>query len=292
LGRSLFICNHKSRLRNEALILNTKYIKYLIILIPSFVIGFWEYFRHEYLLFVITMEQGNWLAPLIVLIATWLLATPLFRRLENTQNELVKVSKKKIKLEVRENIARELHDEIAQSVFLLSVKLDKLEREEGVTETSQALRKTVHQMNEYVRDSIANLRTDVIENTEPVMDSIQSIIQSFKDETGASVDFVWNLNERVLSYKEQALVLSIIREGLFNVRKHSNATSVRIRGNHYGEAWKIEVEDNGTVFEQELHSDQFGIKMLEERCSELNCKLNISHQAAMTKLVVTKGQHL
>lgn len=268
-----------------------RFIQLLIIFIPSFVIGFWEYFRHEYLLFVLTMEQGNWLAPIIVLIVTLIFATPLFKRLEHTQKELSVVSKTKVQLEEREKIAQELHDGIAQSIFLLSVKLDKLERDIGINATSQELRKTVHQMNNYVRDSIVNLRVPIEENSDHLLDSLAILIKDFKKETGFEIYLNWELSESWLSPKEQSVALAVVREGLFNIRKHSNGSTVTIRTNGNLNNWSIYIEDNGQIFnpDSKLIHDQFGIKMLKERCEEIGWKLELVHLNESTKLIVSKG---
>lgn len=271
--------------------MRTRLIQLLIIFIPSFVIGFWEYFRHEYLLFILTMEQGNWLAPIIVLIVTLIFATPLFKRLEYTQKELNVVSKTKVQLEEREKIAQELHDGIAQSIFLLSVKLDKLEREFGISAPSQELRKTIHQINDYVRDSIVNLRAPIQENSDHLEDSLAILINNFKKETGFEVQFDWNIYEKWLSPKEQSVALAVVREGLFNVRKHSNGSIVTIRTAGNQNQWSIIIEDNGLIFNTDTNriNDQFGIKMLSERCEEVSWKIELVHLQGCTKLIVSKG---
>ncbi|MEX2103784.1 MAG: sensor histidine kinase, partial [Bacilli bacterium] len=45
-------------------------IKWLILIIPTLTIGLWEYVRHQFLLPYISMELGNWLAPVIVFVVT------------------------------------------------------------------------------------------------------------------------------------------------------------------------------------------------------------------------------
>jgi two-component system nitrate/nitrite sensor histidine kinase NarQ len=237
------------------------------------------------------MEQGNWLAPIIVLIVTSLLATPLFKRLENTQKELSAVSKSKVQLEEREKIAQELHDGIAQSMFLLSVKLDKLERETGINSTSQELRKTVHQMNDYVRDSIVNLRAPVIASSEHLHVSLQLLSDAFRHETGLSIQLNWTLKENWLTPKEQAVALAVVREGLFNIRKHSNGLNINVSSIGNAQKWTILIEDDGQLFNTNtmMNNEQFGIKMLSERCEELGWKIDLTHKKGSTKLLVSKG---
>lgn len=270
--------------------MNTKYIKLLILVIPSFAIGFWEYFRHEYLLFVLTMQQGNWLAPLIVFVVTALFVSPLFRRMESIQAELHKVSKTKVQLEEREKMAQELHDGIAQSIFLLTVKLDKLERQIGDNPTTTEIRETVHQMNDYVRDSIATLTTPIDPNHAPFDEAILHLVDTFKLETGLTITLDWNLYEHDFTAKELAVLLTVIREGLFNIRKHSNATEVQITSKGSKNQWSIRIEDNGINHStiQPASSNQFGLKLLNARCMELGWQLQLSRKSGWTQLSLLK----
>lgn len=50
-----------------------KQLKWLILTIPTLTIGIWEYVRHEFLLPYISMELGNWLAPVFVLLVSLLM---------------------------------------------------------------------------------------------------------------------------------------------------------------------------------------------------------------------------
>ncbi|WP_233567853.1 histidine kinase [Cohnella faecalis] len=103
-------------------------IKWLILLIPTLTIGLWEYVRHAFLLPYMTMDLGNLLAPFIVLAVTLTVVRGLFSHLEHSQVALQAERTLSAALEERERLARELHDGIAQSLFLLAVKLDQLDR--------------------------------------------------------------------------------------------------------------------------------------------------------------------
>ena len=96
-----------------------KQLKWFILLIPTVTVGVWEYVRHEYLLPYISMEVGNWLTPVIVLFVTFTLLTRFFKKLETIQEELRIERAEKAVLEERERIASNLHDGMAQSLFLL-----------------------------------------------------------------------------------------------------------------------------------------------------------------------------
>ncbi|GGO06145.1 sensor histidine kinase [Saccharibacillus kuerlensis] len=136
-------------------------IKWLILFLPTVVVGLWEYIRHQFLMSVLSMDAGNVLTPVLVFLISVTLLRRLFAMLERMQRELEQARTVKTNLEAREELARELHDGIAQSLFLLSVKLDRMERgagEAGLGGELGAVRRTVHEVDRYVRQALANLK--------------------------------------------------------------------------------------------------------------------------------------
>lgn len=138
-----------------------KQIKWMILLVPTFTVGLWEYIRHQFLMPYLSMDVGNWLTPLILYLISVTLLSRLFNMLESARAALEQERASKVALEARDQLARELHDGISQSLFLLSVKTDKAERSlagSGHENEIQEIRKTVHEVNAYVRQAIAQLR--------------------------------------------------------------------------------------------------------------------------------------
>lgn len=266
-------------------------IKWLILIIPTLTIGLWEYVRHQFLLPYISMELGNWLSPFLVFLVTITFLIKLFSILEGIQEELNKERSAKGVLLEREKIARELHDGIAQSLFLLSVKIDKLEKgNESLTkktDTLQSTRKTVHQVNEYVRQAIANLRHPLKLDMLPWMESIHQLNADFKNETGISVAMNWTLEEDQLTTKEKVELYACIREALLNIRKHAEARRVWIMCKGNKSAWECIVEDDGKGFVKDpsfFHEGRFGTLILRERAEEMSWKLKFDRQDDKTRL--------
>ncbi|MGO4543140.1 sensor histidine kinase, partial [Paenibacillus sp. 2TAB19] len=179
-----------------------KQIKWLILIIPTLTIWIWEYVRHEYLLPYISMDAGNWLSPLIVFLVTLLLITRLFAILENIQEELHQTRLLQTALQERENLARDLHDGIAQSLFLVSVKLDQVKQSDELNEQFLSVKKTVHEVNEYVRQSIANLKYPPEVITVPWKDTIKDIIRDVDLDSTVKIDYKWPIKDVDLSIKE------------------------------------------------------------------------------------------
>src|SRR5690554_4338859 len=107
--------------------MSARQIQWLILIIPTVTIGVWEYLRHTaFMLERLSMEAGNYLSPVLVFAVTMVFVRPLMQRLNDMQLQLRRERESKTLMAEREQLARALHDGMAQTMFLLSVKLHKL----------------------------------------------------------------------------------------------------------------------------------------------------------------------
>ncbi|RAL21093.1 sensor histidine kinase [Thermoflavimicrobium daqui] len=272
-----------------------KQAKWLILIIPTLTIGLWEYVRHAYLLPYISMDLGNWLSPVIVFFITMTFLVKLFSIMEGIQEELKKERAVKAALEERERIARELHDGIAQSLFLLAVKVEQMERANECLKKEnghpfQEIKKTVHQVNEYVRQAIANLRYPANASVLPWMESMQNLTREFQEETGINIMLEWFLPEKILTVKEKIELYSSIREGLINIRKHARAKNVWIISKEEDRGWLIMVRDDGKGFDGDPFSykNRFGLQIMRRRALEMNWELQLQREKNHTILLIRK----
>ncbi|MFD3257624.1 sensor histidine kinase [Paenibacillus lentus] len=268
-----------------------KQIKWLILIIPTITIGLWEYIRHEYLLSYISMELGNWLTPVIVFLVSILLLTQLFRKMELIQKELNEAKALKAALEERERLAREIHDGIAQSLFLLNTQVNKIEKAQVTDKiTFEKLKKNIYRMNTDVRQAIANLRYPATPDSISWMQGISSLMEELKRESDLKFQLSWDIPEEQLSVRDKIELLALIRESLFNIRKHANATEVRIEGHFAGEGWQCLIMDNGVGFDrkEQFSSDRYGIKMMQDRAAIMNWYFDIERVAMQTIVMIRK----
>ncbi|CAM4336941.1 sensor histidine kinase [Paenibacillus tarimensis] len=259
-----------------------KQIKYLILWTPTVTIGVWEYLRHTVLLPYISMELGNLLAPVLVLLVTVTLLRKLFTILEETQEALHRERLTKAGLEEREQLARELHDGISQSLFLMSVKLDKLERaesDEDLKQVSEQIRSTVRRVYEDVRQSIANLQHPPAAVNSSWQQTIEAVIAEALNGSGLKADLDWRIPDHLLTSREKVELVAIVREALLNARKHAEADTVCISCEPLGfkGGFRCMVADDGKGTEmQRLHSAGcFGIRMMESRAAEMGWSFEV-----------------
>ncbi|MFC4769293.1 sensor histidine kinase [Effusibacillus consociatus] len=273
-----------------------KQIKWLIILVPTLTIEIWELVRHDYLHPYISMHVGNWLSALVVLTVTLLVTARLFRRMEALQEELNREKAYKAALVERERIARELHDGIAQSMFLLSVKIHRLEEDNSAwnSERIKGLKETVRRVHDDVRQAITNLRLPAPADSPPWTQSVKAIIRDFENETGLSVSLEWDLDgelEQLLTPKDKVEIFACLREALMNIRKHANAlhTSIRFRKEQSG--WSLTAEDDGRGFEGDPFNEpsRYGLRMMRERVQEMGWQFRLDRSHGGTRIEIRGG---
>lgn len=267
-----------------------KQLKWLILLVPTVTVGLWEYVRHEYLLPYISMDLGNWLTPFIVLFVTLTLLTRFFNKLELMQEQLRKERTEKATLEERERIAHDLHDGMAQSLFLLSIKVKQLEKLE-VAEKDEpklaALQKSVVDIHHYVRSGLENLKNPP---TEPKILSepfLMEQIHKLETESNLKVTATYDVNDTLLSDIEKTELAACIAESLINIQKHAQAKKVIIDIKVLKEDLYIVIQDDGIGFNlnQVLQENHYGIKMMQDRCEKINWQLTVKRENNMTILM-------
>ncbi len=250
-------------------------LKWWILLIPTLTIGLWEYARHAFLLPYMSMDLGNLLAPFIVLAVTLTVSRGLFGKLEHSQAALQREKETSAALEERERLARELHDGISQSLFLLAVKLDRLDEaaQDGpVKPLAAGLRETVRVMHEDVRQAIANLQLPPSPDKAAWVMPLRELLEETAGITEARAEFAWTITDEILTDKEKVELHACVREALMNVRKHARASTVYVIGEADGKGgFRCAVEDDGVGFAADplrAHG-RFGLRMVRDRAQRM-----------------------
>ncbi|GJM82558.1 hypothetical protein HMSSN139_50540 [Paenibacillus sp. HMSSN-139] len=65
-----------------------KFTKWLILIVPTLVVGVWEVVRHQFLMPYVSMELGNVLTPILLFAVSITLLYRWFAYLERMQEEL------------------------------------------------------------------------------------------------------------------------------------------------------------------------------------------------------------
>lgn len=172
----------------------------------------------------------------------------------------------------RRRIALDLHDWLVQGLAVPAYRIQAAERllEHSPAEARAELMGLVDQLNragEELRRIIRGLRPYLLEEL-GLTEAIRSYAQEFSRTHNIQCTVVASPNVGPEGGSQAALVaFRIIQEALNNVAKHAQATDVRIGISGVGDAWRIEVADNGCGLQTtgSISAGHYGLAGMRER---------------------------
>jgi len=175
----------------------------------------------------------------------------------------------------REQIARELHDQLGSSIVTLGWQYDAIlentERDSGNYESLLTLNKSLKRLYHDVRQLAHQLGSGVLERVGliPILNELcQTIESAGRMEVGLSH---FGMESR-LGFAYEVNILRILQELISNVLKYAKATQLTLQINRIDDVLNIMVEDNGIGFDQKeaLQRSGAGLKNIEARLRSLN----------------------
>lgn len=258
-----------------------RYLKLFTILIPTFLIGGFEFFRHSVILHQLSMEAGNYLITILTLFISYVFATWMFNTIEKKNERITKEREMRVIYEERERLAKELHDNIAQTLFLLRVHMKK-----GKYKEADSL---VNSIDTQLRQAIFNLRMDPAEQID-FTNRIHNWLEEWSAVSGIDVQVTINLREKYFTPAEEIQLFGILQEAFTNIRKHSNAQSALFQLVRTNDGWEMKIEDDGSGFDlSEIRSNRYGIAMLKERAAKLKADLEIHTELSRGTSIRLRG---
>lgn len=242
-------------------------LKVLTVLLPTLIIGGFEFIRHEYLLSVFSMEAGNWIITFLTLVIFYIYSVWMFRIIERKNQQLAEEKARGAVYEERERIAQELHDNIAQILFFLNVKM-----KQGKVDEARA---AISEIDNHLRQAIFNLRSSP-EDGVSFADRLTKWLDEWSAISGINVTKEIQVPDKYFSMVEEVQLFAIIQEAFTNIRKHSQANNAKIVFVSLSDGWTLEVNDDGIGFEDhKMNINKYGLSMMKKRADELNATFEI-----------------
>ncbi|MFD2444371.1 sensor histidine kinase [Bacillus sp. CGMCC 1.16607] len=256
-------------------------LKIFTILIPTILIGGFEFFRHSVLLHNLSMDAGNFFITILTFIISYAFATWMFRTIDKKNQWITKEREMRAIYEERERLAKELHDSIAQTLFLLKVHLKK-----GKVEEAGAL---VNSIDTHLRQAIFNLRISPEEQAS-FSNRIKNWLEDWSTVSGIDVEIDILLKEAYFMPSEEIQLFGIIQEAFNNIRKHSETKDVYFKILTHDKDWEMNIHDHGKGFVlTDIRSNQYGVAMLKERAERLNAEMEIKSELNVGTIIMLRG---
>jgi signal transduction histidine kinase len=159
--------------------------------------------------------------------------------------------------EERKRISRELHDEIAQTLTSINVRLAALKTEATVntkglqnkiSSTQRMVEKSVDIVHRFARE----LRPMVLDDL-GVIPALHSFMKRFTKQTGIHIRFTTFTSGRIerLDTVTRTVLYRVTQEALTNVDRHAHASQVDVSLQKLPRAVGLTIKDNGKSFQVE-----------------------------------------
>jgi PAS domain S-box-containing protein len=180
-------------------------------------------------------------------------------------------------------VARELHDELAQS--LTALKMDAIWMRDNLPHNAHAVTAKIDGMLSILDTTVVATRR-IAADLRPLMlddlglvSAIQWLVQSFSQRTGVACELMVN-EELELAEPYATAVFRIVQESLANVAKHAQATLAQVSLERVADGVLLNVRDNGQGFAAQAPRKpaSLGLMGLRERAELLKGSVEISSQ--------------
>ena len=182
--------------------------------------------------------------------------------------------------EERSRLSRELHDGLAQDLWLAKLKVSRLRSLRDIGPEAIALSE---ELGAAIDAGLAEARQAVMALRVPDEGSFSELmsqyVDDFSDAFGLSADFTCDEELPRLQPAVQAELMRIAQEALNNVQRHANATLIRVRLRSESDHLRLTIIDNGRGFEPTaIRMGSFGLASMRERALLIGGQLKIESQ--------------
>ena len=188
--------------------------------------------------------------------------------------------------EERKRISRELHDEIAQTLTSINVRLAALKVEAShntkglqkkISSTQRMVEKSVDIVHRFARD----LRPTVLDDL-GVVPALHAFMKGFTKQTGIHIRFTTFTSGWIegLDTVTRTVLYRVAQEALTNVSRHAHASQVDVSIRKLPRAVGLTIQDNGRSFQVERvlrpkRNKRLGLLGMRERVEMVGGSLRI-----------------
>lgn len=179
----------------------------------------------------------------------------------------------------RKHLARELHDDLAQYLSALRMRISILHMQFGntVPELQTEIRSLLT-----VVDTTIRMTRNVITALRPaaldmgIVSALQWLRDEFAVRTGIECRLDITVTDDCLCERNATVVFRVVQESLRNIEKHAEAGQVDIRFERNGALLGLRICDNGVGFDPAVkHGQSFGLLGMQERVLMLGGTVDI-----------------
>ncbi|WP_309959306.1 7TM diverse intracellular signaling domain-containing protein [Arcicella sp. BE139] len=214
-------------------------------------------------------------------------------RKEKEQFQAEVITQLKANDQMRNRIARDLHDDIGSTLSSIGILSQVVENQ--IDRNPSSVKDLVHRISESSQKVQRSL-SDIVWTTKQTEESLDSVIVKMKEFTAEmlepkNVDYSFNvadLSKIQFSPLKQYNIYLVFKEAVNNSVKYAQATHVEIAIYFNEEYFTVIVKDNGIGFEEVNIKQGNGLNNMKERALAMNGSLQILTQPSKGTLIELK----
>lgn len=203
---------------------------------------------------------------------------------EIVERERAEARERKVVVEERTRIAREIHDTLAQGFTGIVIQLEAAE--DVLPAESEAARSHILKARALARESLAEARRSVWAlrplalGADDLGYAFLHLVHKLAESSGVSIDFTLQGTLHALDPEIEHHLLRIGQEALSNALRHAQAAHIGVMLSCRDRHIVLRVEDNGKGFDVNpaVHRHGLGLRGMQERTDVLGGKLAITSQ--------------
>ena len=179
----------------------------------------------------------------------------------------------------RRRLARELHDELGQTLTGVVLQLEGLGRaappelRDLVTQVQEATREGVEEVREIAR----GLRPAALDEF-GLRSALVTLAAGFAERSGLHVRHRLAADLPELAPEQDLTIYRVAQESLTNVGRHADAADVLLALDAHDGAVVLRVRDNGRGFDEHAHSESGGVTGMRERALLIGGRLTMERR--------------
>lgn len=228
----------------------------------------------------VTLHGHKYYTVIVRDVTERLRAEEALRRSKEELHEIATVSATAREQE-KSRIARELHDELAQSLTVLRMDIDWLRQREVTQDAPStaklaAMEKMLDRTVVAIRRIAADLRPLMLDDL-GLVPAVEWLVENFKERHGIECDIVIAPPDVEFADPQATAVFRIMQESLANVARHARASRVEVRLACSDGHIDLQVRDDGLGFDlgEARKPNSFGLVGLRERAHLVDGELHI-----------------
>lgn len=191
-------------------------------------------------------------------------------------------------LSERNRIAREIHDNVGHLLTRSLLQTGALK----VINTNPSLEESLNTLNDTLNTAMTSIRTSVHDLHDESINLHRILQEIVSHEPSLRIQLEYDVEHELPRDMKYAFI-SIVREAINNIHKHSNADCARIVVREHPAFFLLQIQDNGTIEKEPSETDGIGLSGIRDRIQSLGGTLRIdTRHGFLINISIVKNSYM